>query len=70
MLQEPWQGHCHKHQGWNPAGHFHGSQRRLSIQTNYSSSVTDVQRQDMCQKPAYVADSLTKTLSTKIVLNL
>ena len=33
MLQEPWEGHCHKHQGWNPAGSFHGSHRHLSLQT-------------------------------------
>ena len=63
IFQEPWQGHCYKHQGWDPAGYRHGSHCRLSLHQNIPQT-THAQRQDMCQKKT------DYSCKAKIVLNL
>merc|ERR1712110_362931 len=61
---KPWQGDCYKHQGWDPARHFHGPHRRLSLQ-----ATPLLQCHDMCQKKQlFVADTLTMTFQPKLYL--
>ena len=63
IFQEPWQGRCYKHQGWDPAGYRHGSHCRLNLHQNIPQT-THAQRQDMCQKQFIAAKPKLYLIST------